>query len=108
MQEGIINKLQVLTFIPDKFDIEIMYHLFIKEMNSPFQSLKISEIIEMSSLKFTYGTYIKRIKKLLEIDFISEGIKEGNAKCYYITQKGIAFLEYTILNKEDVYEEEDE
>lgn len=102
------KRIEILTFTPDKADIEILYCLFVNGKNSSLQSFKIKDIIDNTELRFTYGTYIKRIKKLLEANFIYEGFKDGNAKCYYISQNGINYLENSILSKENIFEYEDE
>lgn len=84
----------------DRFDIEIMYNLYDNSMISPLASLKIKDIISKCEDKSTYYTYVNRVKKLIGLKMIKEGFKSGNAKCYYITEKGINYLEQKVLSVE--------
>ena len=90
----------------DKFDIEVLYCLFINDNLSQLNSYKITEIINHTELNSAYYTYVNRLKKLISIGYVDNGFKDGNAKTYYITKEGIGFLNENILNKEDIYEEE--
>ena len=91
----------------DKFDIELMYCLFINDKNSPIQSYRIKDIIDNTDLKASYYTYVNRIqKKLVQLNYIKEGFQEGNAHCYYITEFGTDFLKDNVLKNEDIFEEE--
>lgn len=90
----------------DRFDIEIMYYLYSNSMKAPLESSKIQGIIDFCESKASYYTYVNRIKKLINLGYICEGFKAGNAKCYYISKEGSKFLEDNVLNQEDIYEEE--
>ena len=91
----------------DKFDIEVLYCLFINDNLSQLKSYKVTEIIEHTELNSAYYTYVNRLKKLMAIGYIENGFKDGNAKTYYITKEGIKFLSENVLSKEDIYEEEE-
>lgn len=91
----------------DKFDIEILYVLFVNDKNSPLESFKIKDIIENTELSSSYYTFVNRIqKKLMILEYIKEGYKDGNAKCFYITELGIQYLNENVLSKENIYEED--
>lgn len=89
----------------DKYDIELLYALFVNRKISPIESFKIQDIIDNTELKSSYYTYVRRIQsKLMQMGYVNEGIKESRAKTYYISSEGIKYLQENILDKEDVYE----
>nr|DAH73359.1 MAG TPA: endonuclease-like protein [Caudoviricetes sp.] len=92
----------------DKFDIEILYCLFVNDCISQLKSFKVNEIINNTDLKSAYYTYVNRLKKLISKEYIDYGFKDGNAKTYFITKEGIRFLSENVLNKEEIYEEIEE
>jgi hypothetical protein len=93
----------------DKFDIEILYVLFVNDKTTPLESFKIKEIIQNTDSDLSYYTYVTRVqKKMMSLNYIKEGYKDGNAKCFYITDFGIKYLKDNILNTENIYGEEND
>ena len=92
----------------DKLDIEILYVLCTNKQFSSLSSFKIKDIINHIESSFAYYTFVNRIKKLVNSGYIANGFKDGNANTYYLTSKGIKFLEDNVFNKEDIYEDEEE
>lgn len=94
----------------DKTDIQILFVLYRKEMNNVLNSMKIKDISkELSdSIKATYGTYVNRLTKLLEMNLINLGIKDSKAKTYFITQEGIDYIDNNVCDKINIYEEGEE
>ena len=89
----------------DKFDIEILYVLFVNDKTSQLESFKIRDIIENTELCSSYYTYVNRIqKKMIPLGYVKEGYKDGNAKCFYISDSGIQYLNDNILKGENDYE----
>lgn len=90
----------------DKFDIEVLYCLYVNRKRSPLQSFKIADIMDNTELNSSYHTYRKRInEKLIENNLITEGYMDGRSKTYYINEQGIKYLEANVISKEDIYEE---
>lgn len=90
----------------DKFDVEVLYCLFVNKKRSPIESFQISEIISNTELNSSYYTFRRRINdKLLKQDLISEGFNVGKSKTYYLNNKGFEFLKENILDKEYNVEE---
>ena len=89
----------------DRFDVEILYCLYELDLTTPLQSTKLKNIIDKSERTASYYTYVNRIKKLSSFNYIGEGFKSGNAKCYYITKEGISYLENNVLSQENEEEE---
>ncbi|MEO2601081.1 hypothetical protein [Clostridium butyricum] len=93
----------------DKFDIEILYVLLINQKTTKLQSFKIADIMNNTELKSAYYTFVNRIKnKLIPTGYVGLGFKDGNANTYYISDAGIDFLNNNVLNKENLYEEDEE
>lgn len=90
----------------DKFDIEVLYCLYVNKKGSPLQSFKIADIMDNTELNSSYHTFRKRInEKLIENDLINEGYMDGRSKTYYINENGIKYLEDNVISKEEIYEE---
>lgn len=95
----------------DKLDIEILYILYCQEAFTDISSLDIKKITETTEIKTSYFTILRRVnKKLKPSEYVLEGYKVGNARTFYLSNKGIDYLKTNILCKEDIYEyvEEDE
>lgn len=99
----------------DRIDLKIIYTLLLENKLSPLQSLSLNDLVIYSKLQISYSSFKRRLLyKLLPLEFVEEGYKEGRAKTYYLTDKGRKYFENNILDKEkDAFEiieinEEDE
>ena len=90
----------------DKLDIEILYVLCTNKQISSLSSFKIKDIIQNTEFKLAYYTFVNRVKKLVDIGYIANGFKDGNANTYYLTSNGVKFLEDNVFNQDDIFEEE--
>lgn len=75
-----------------KLDIIILKDLQKKQKNSFLNNLKIKDflIIEQNILK--ENSLYKRLEKLKKIELVLNGAKDGKCKTYYITDKGLDFV----------------
>ena len=95
---------------PDRVDLEIMYCLF-EKANNQFSSFSVAEIksrMESSGSKksICYSTYLNRLnKRLIPAGLVAEGIKDVNAKTFYLTPEGTRFIEEMVIPNIDLYEE---
>ena len=71
----------------NKTDYEILYFLNDEDFNSEFKSVTIKTIIE--KLKYSESKIRMAINGFLKDNYVKEGIKQGQAKTYYITEEGI-------------------
>lgn len=94
----------------DKVDIQILYSLYTNDNFNELNSFKIKEIIECTNNCFnlSYYTYVNRVNKLLDYEFIAEGVKDIKAKTFYITQNGIDYMKKNVFNKINIYDEMEE
>lgn len=54
--------------------------------------ITLNEILSLEETS-KISTIHKRVKELLDLELVCEGLKSGKAKSYYITRKGIAELD---------------
>lgn len=79
----------------DKVDIEILYIVLANTCTTTISSMTIQDITDAMELnRKSYHTYSKRIKeKLIPLGYIDEGLMDSRSRTYYITKKGIEFLD---------------
>jgi len=85
----------------DKVDIEILAVLYGMESTSPLCSLQIKIIKEKCKNAISYYTVVRRVQALVNSGIIKEGYKCRNAKTYFLSEKGINFIE-DIFEKENM------
>ena len=100
------NVIENKPVVIDKMNIELMYCLYVNNKTNRMDSFKVKDIMNNTELKSSYCTYFSRIKKLQQEGYVAEGVKDGNAACYYISEKGIKYLKENVLDKDYIYEEE--
>ncbi|NFH01620.1 hypothetical protein FC831_15360 [Clostridium botulinum] len=90
----------------DKLDLKIIYILLIENKLSPLQSLKVNELMDLVNMNVSYVTFNRRIvSKLIPLEYVIEGYREGHSKTYYLSEKGKKYFENNILSKEkDAFE----
>ena len=87
----------------DKIEIAILYILYDKERFSALTSCQIKDFLTdegfLSRFKITtsYNTIVRRVKNLLEQEYISFGYREGNAQTYFLNDKGMACIEHELM-----------
>ena len=55
--------------------------------------MSVQEIKEAESLEYEIDTFYRQLKKFVLLNYVGQGVKDGRANTYYITQKGIESLE---------------
>lgn len=90
----------------DKLDLKIIYVLLIENKLSPLQSLKVNELMDLVNMNVSYVTFNRRIvSKLIPLEYIKEGYKEGHSKTYYLSEQGKEYFENNVLSEEkDAFE----
>ncbi len=92
----------------DKIDITILHFLYMNSKRSSFNSSQIKPILkhfeESNTETISYPTLVRRLNKLTSEEYILLGYKVKNSKTYYITEKGVVFLENDVMNKENLYD----
>ena len=87
----------------DKLEIAILYMLYDKEKFTALTSCQIKDFLTdegfLSRFKVTtsYNTMVRRVKSLLEQEYISFGYKEGNAQTYFLNTKGVECIEHELM-----------
>lgn len=57
------------------------------------QSFSVASLLEKIDGKYSHTKIRSVIKKFLEKEYLNVGFSQGNAKTYFINQKGIDFLD---------------
>ena len=81
-------------------DIWILVFLKSAEAENEYTARPISNMMKENALPIKRKAYVKRLKKLVEQEYVAEGIKTSKENGYYITKKGIDFFK-TITNLEE-------
>ncbi|WP_297419667.1 hypothetical protein [Clostridium sp.] len=93
----------------DKVDINILYLLYINKNVSPLYSVQLSEIEEYIERTLSYSSVVRRTLKLLELGYLIEGYKVRRAQTFYLSEKGISFINENIISKENnIYNESED
>lgn len=72
----------------------ILSNLLSESADNNIGAMSIKEIIEsLHSLDYTYNSLYKHVEVLLAAGYVAAGLPVGNAKTYYITQKGVEALD---------------
>lgn len=87
----------------DKKDIDILYYLITNNRIDSLYSAKITDIYNYFKIPISYYTISRRIKKLIEKEYIKKGYRVSNADTYYLSQKAIDFMNENVLNRESVH-----
>lgn len=70
-----------------KSDYKILYQLYEYGCFNQLKSVTVEKLSNMSQL--SVSKVRKTIKQFIQVSYVCEGIRECNAKTYYITKKGI-------------------
>lgn len=85
----------------NKSDYTILDAIIGNECTSPFQSISTQYIIDKCG--YSHVKVRQVLKNFVISDFIREGIKDGNKKTYYVTEKGKAhYMMVMGYNDEDI------
>ncbi|WP_250277611.1 winged helix-turn-helix domain-containing protein [[Clostridium] colinum] len=76
----------------NKIDIVCLKDLEQQNKTSYLKSFEIKKFMLVNSGNVKYNTVYKRLEKLKQKGLIDYGILSGNAKTYYITDKGLEIL----------------
>lgn len=95
--ERILKKGQV--HMDERYEINrleymILDTLYKLELKDRFHSMTITELLEENEgVLGARMTVYKRLKKLVDADYIGKGIIDNHADTYFITEKGIKLIE---------------
>lgn len=87
----------------DKLEIAVLSILYNKERFSAINSCQIKDFLTDADFltrfksSVSYNTMVRRVKKLLEQEYISFGYRDGNAQTYFINQNGIECIEHELI-----------
>ncbi|MFC0903829.1 hypothetical protein ACFHWD_03875 [Clostridium sp. MT-14] len=89
----------------DKIDISMLHYMYSYKKEDALYSIKIKELHNfiLKKQNITYYTIVRRVKRLLSLNYILKGYKIGNADTYYLSEKGIKFLNEHVLNIDSAY-----
>lgn len=89
----------------DKIDILILHYMYTYDKKDALYSVKIKEIHDyvLHIQNIAYYTTVRRIKKLEKLEYVIKGYKIGNAYTYYLSDRGVHYLENNVLNKDSAY-----
>jgi predicted transcriptional regulator len=72
--------------------LNILYSNGAKSKLYALSQKDIEEALALEGQKKCTRSVYNRIRELLELGYISEGLRMGNAKTYYVNQKGIEWM----------------
>lgn len=61
--------------------------------NGRLSAMAVSEIVDEEELAYKENTIYKKIKEFETAGLVAQGLKEGRAATFYITQEGVQILE---------------
>lgn len=79
----------------NKTDFEILYFLEKEDLKTEFKSCTVKTLSQ--EVKFSESKIRVAINYFLKDGFIKEGIKQGQAKTYFITEEGINKLKELVI-----------
>jgi len=80
-------------------ELKVLNLLHALDKDTPLNSIKFKDIIKHNdeeniiSPKLSVSTVRRSLKKFINEGYIKEGVKKFNNKTYYISSKGISFIE---------------
>lgn len=82
----------------DKLDCMILNVLAESKADSSIRSISRKQILE--DVEVGAQNLFIRLQKLMKIEFVANGLKEGREHTYFITKKGVKKLEEVINDEE--------
>lgn len=61
--------------------------------NNRLSAMAVSEIVDEEEFVYKDNTIYKKIKEFETAGLVAQGLKEGRAATFYITEKGVQILE---------------
>lgn len=61
--------------------------------NNRLSAMAVSEIVDEEEFVYKHNTIYKKIKDFETAGLVAQGLKEGRAATFYITEKGVQILE---------------
>lgn len=61
--------------------------------NNRLSAMAVSEIVDEEEFVYKDNTIYKKIKEFETTGLVAQGLKEGRAATFYITEKGVQILE---------------
>lgn len=61
--------------------------------NNRLSAMAVSEIVDEEEFVYKDNTIYKKIKEFETVGLVAQGLKEGRAATFYITEKGVQILE---------------
>ena len=74
-------------------DITILYMLRDNSSTSKLYGTSIDEMTSTLDNDYTYDTIYRATKKLVDMELLACGYKNGKKNTYYITEKGLNLIE---------------
>lgn len=62
--------------------------------NNRLSAMAVSEIVDEEEFVYKDNTIYKKIKEFETAGLVAQGLKEGRAATFYITEKGVQILEW--------------
>lgn len=85
-------------------EFTVVQFLYEHEHNTLINSVSVLQLCEYNreiqdkNRRLSESTARRSLIKLINLGFVAESLKIGKQKTYYLTQKGINFVEYLLQN----------
>lgn len=79
--------------IDNRNDLKVLIYLYQSEIDTVVKARKASTIAKNEDVNLSSPKVRQSLNDFKNLGYVGNGIKEGKAETYYITDKGIKFIE---------------